>query len=99
MGRGHPKHESVRGQESRDALVLQWIHLPRWVVNRWPHDCIRTLGTEDAEGYGMLGLIRAAELWDESRDRAFSTYAVSAIKSHILRAAQNEGYLVRMPGH
>lgn len=88
---------SLRTPAERDALVLQWQCLPRWVVGRnllrWE---VRVLGREDAEGYGAIGLVRAAEMWDPARS-AFSTFATRYIWGFIQTAARRHGSAIRVP--
>lgn len=48
---------------------------------------------------GSLGLIRAAEKYDYSRDLKFSTYATWWIKQTIIRAISNNSRTIRIPVH
>jgi len=66
----------------RDRLVLEHVPLLRHIVGRMnlPKDVDR----DDILGWGMLGLIAAAEGFDPSRGLAFSTYAHSRIRGAIL---------------
>lgn len=85
---------SQRGVEERNALVEANVRLVPWVVQRFAY-------TSDEEAFqqrvaaGYLGLIRAAELFDESRGFKFSTYAVGWIRQALQRA-QSEA-LIRVP--
>lgn len=85
-----------RGQSNesrRDRLILDHIPLLRHVVGRLsiPHSQSR----EDLEGYGMLGLIAAADSWDESRGLKFSTYAFPKIRGAILDELRRLDFLPR----
>lgn len=66
----------------RDRLVLEHVPLLRHIVGRMnlPKDVDR----DDILGWGMLGLIAAAEGFDPARGLAFSTYAHSRIRGAIL---------------
>ena len=46
-----------------------------------------------------IGLIKAAERYDETKGFMFSTYAVVWIKQSILRAIANDGRMIRLPVH
>ena len=46
---------------------------------------------------GVLGLLTAAELYNESYGYKFTTYASESIKSHILRFLENNGNTIRLP--
>lgn len=48
---------------------------------------------------GSLGLIRAAEKYDYSRELKFSTYATWWIKQTIIRAISNSSRAIRIPVH
>jgi RNA polymerase sigma factor FliA len=77
----------------RDALILLHIPLLRHIVGRMslPSSLLR----EDMEGYGMFGLIAAAETWDESRGLKFSTYAYPKIRGAILDELRRLDFLPR----
>jgi RNA polymerase sigma factor (sigma-70 family) len=83
MGGRHPKPKpAVRGLAERNRLVEANRRLVPWVVNKFfphPPELI-----EDRIAAGYQGLIRAAELFEESKG-AFSTYAVIWIKQAIQR--------------
>jgi RNA polymerase sigma factor (sigma-70 family) len=51
------------------------------------HPAVARMGFEDAVQAGFLGLLRAAELWDDSRGVLFLTYAYQSVKMSILKAA------------
>lgn len=68
-----------RSLEERDQLVLQYQYLPKWVVNRMRNSAeVKRFGFSDCESKAMLGLIRAADLWDEKKGVKFITYATRA---------------------
>lgn len=79
----------VRPVAERNALALRWRHLPSAVYRRLARtrEGVRRLGPDDALQAGFVGLLRAAELFDEARGFRFSTYAWPAVARHILRAA------------
>lgn len=66
----------------RDALVLWWQYLPRYVVRRM---VLHTLERDDAVSIGTIALLRAAELWDPD-ERPFHVYAIRAIRNSVLTA-------------
>lgn len=57
------------------------------------------LSFEDLMQEGYIGLLKAANRFDTSRDNAFTTYAVWWVKQNISRAIMDEGFLVRIPVH
>jgi RNA polymerase sigma factor for flagellar operon FliA len=63
-------------------MVLEHVPLLRHIVGRM--SLPRGVDRDDVLGWGMLGLIAAAEGFDASRGLAFSTYAYSRIRGAIL---------------
>lgn len=80
------RKKAVRGEVERDRIVLQWQYLPARVVRSWrrAHPA-RKVEYEEAVAGGMLGLIRAAELWDE-RLTSFGTFAWPHVWVAVTRA-------------
>lgn len=60
---------------NRQQLIEENMNLVHFVINRYYPNLV---GDEDLVQWGMVGLCRAAETWDEGRS-AFSTYATSCI--------------------
>lgn len=86
---GKVRHLSLRSLEERNALVEQWAKLPAFVVNRLQHiSIVRRLDKDDAIQVGSLGLMRAAELWDPTKNIKFVTYAYWAIRNSVVREAK-----------
>lgn len=77
------KLPSVRSVEERNALVEANARLVTWAVHRW-YPTSDDDDFQDRVGAGMLGLIRAAELWDESQSK-FSSYASTWIRQAVQR--------------
>src|SRR5262245_31369910 len=92
--RGGVPRPPLRDHEARNAMVVQHLDLVHWVVSRmfprqpwrWP----------DLKQAGFLGLVRACELFDESRGWRFGTYATWWIRQAVLRALAVEP-LIRIP--
>ena len=59
----------------------------------------RGLSLEDLIAEGNLGLMRAVEGFDGSREIRFSTYASYWIKQSLRRAVMNQGELIRVPAY
>lgn len=77
----------------RDKLILEHIPLLRHVVGRMslPTSILR----EDVEGYAMIGLIAAADSFDEARGLKFSTYAFPKIRGAVLDELRRMDFLPR----
>jgi RNA polymerase primary sigma factor len=80
----------------RDRLVVANLALAGRLALRFRG---RGLDYEDLVGYGVLGLIRAAELYDPGLGWLFSTYAQGWITQAIGRAVADCGHTVRIPRH
>jgi RNA polymerase sigma factor (sigma-70 family) len=83
----------VDGLSARDRLILDHIPLLRHVVGRM--NIPPSFAREDVEGHGMIGLIAAADSFDESRGHKFSTYAFTKIRGAILDELRRMDFLPR----
>lgn len=79
----------------RDRLVLEHVPLLRHIAGRLTLDLPGGVDREDLVGYGMIGLIHAADSYDSSRGIAFSTYAYPKIRGAILDELRRMDFLPR----
>lgn len=77
----------------RDRLVLEHVPLLKHIVGRM--QAPGGLERDDLYGFGMLGLIAAADSWDASRGLKFSTYAYHKIRGAILDELRRQDVLSR----
>lgn len=77
-------HRVRRDRPARNALVEQYLPLVRHVVARLPVTPPRGMDREDLQAAGVIGLIQAAETFDDERGVAFKTYAYTAIRGAVL---------------
>jgi RNA polymerase sigma factor (sigma-70 family) len=83
------------GRAARDELVLRNVRLVQTVARRY-----RLRGGGDPDDlfmYGVLGLFRAAELFDPGKGVRFSTYAVLWIRQAINAALGDESHALHVP--
>lgn len=73
----------IDSSAKREALILEHIPLVKHLVGRMAFDAAG-VDRDDLYGVGLLGLIAAADAWDESRGLAFSTFAYPRIRGSIL---------------
>lgn len=85
------------GERARKALVEANLLLVPFVAKRINNRGFLT--QEDLIQEGNLGLLRAAEKFDDSHGTRFSTYACWWIWSSMKRAVIDRGRLVRLPVH
>lgn len=91
------KWPSRRSLSERNALVMQWEGLPHFVaVGMWRTKRVRNMDFDDAVQAGFLGLIRAAELFDESKGVKFVTYACHCCRRAITKA-DHDVRAIRVP--
>jgi len=82
--------------EARDRMVRANLRL---VVSMARQYAGNGLGLQDLIAEGNLGLLRAVESFDASRNTRFSTYASYWIKQSIRRAIINTAKTIRIPAY
>ncbi|MBI1390311.1 MAG: sigma-70 family RNA polymerase sigma factor [bacterium] len=82
--------------DARGRLILSNLRLVVNIAKRYQN---QGLGLMDLIEEGNLGLIRAVEKFDLSRNCRFSTYATWWIRQFINRSVSNQGSIVRLPSH
>jgi RNA polymerase sigma factor (sigma-70 family) len=92
------KKPSLLSVADRNALVEQWLFLPARVFRSLSHiPRVRTMGKDEAEQIGFVAMIRAAELWDDRREK-FVTYAYRCIYCQLMQNASDQG-VIHVPQH
>lgn len=74
----------VRGKADRDELIEQYLPLVRHVIGRLTFALPSTIDRDDLYSAGVIGLIRAAETWEEAKGASFKTFDFTAIRGAIL---------------
>ena len=90
-----PEYVSSGVATDRDALILDHMPLLHHIVGRMGWDVPGRIDRDDLLGWGMLGLISAADSWDSSRGLKFSTYAFPKIRGAILDELRRNDFLPR----
>ena len=83
-------------KEARDRLIKANLRLVVSVAKKYVGSGI---SLDDLVQEGNLGLIRAADKFDETLGNKFSTYAVWWIRQAIVRAIENQSETIRLPSH
>jgi RNA polymerase sigma factor FliA len=81
--------------DERESLILDHIPLLRHIVGRLSFDNRGSVDKDDLYGFGMLGLIAAADAWDATRGLKFSTFAYAKIRGAILDELRRLDFLPR----
>jgi len=81
--------------EDRDRIILEHIPLLHHIVGRMSYDIPGRVERDDLLGWGIIGLISAADSWDASRGLKFSTYAYPRIRGAILDELRRLDFLPR----
>ena len=80
---------------SRDALIVQYIYLIRYVVGRVRVTLPATISIEDIAGYGVEGLIDAIEKYTPDKGARFETYALMRIRGTIIDKVRSQDWIPR----
>jgi len=83
------------GEVDREELILDHMPLLHHIVGRMGFDMPGLVLREDLFGWGMLGLIEAADSWDPGRGLQFSTFAYPRIRGAILDELRRQDFLPR----
>lgn len=79
----------------RDKLILDHVPLLKHLVGRMSFDLPGSVERDDIFGWGMVGLIQAADSWEPGRGLKFSTYAYTKIRGAILDELRRADFLPR----
>ena len=80
----------------RDELIMQYLYLVRYVVNRVNVKLPSSFTIEDIMAYGVEGLIYAVEKYAPSQIGAkFETYAIVRIRGSILDRIRSQDFVPR----
>ena len=82
-------------KESRDALIVQYIYLTRYVIGRVKMTLPASISLEDIAGYGIEGLINAIERYTPQKNTRFETYALIRIRGSIMDKIRSQDFLPR----
>jgi RNA polymerase sigma factor for flagellar operon FliA len=79
----------------REKLILDHVPLLKHIVGRMAFDLPSSIDRDDLYGFGMIGLIQAADSWEPGRGLKFSTYAYTKIRGAILDELRRMDFLPR----
>ncbi|MFC1758371.1 sigma-70 family RNA polymerase sigma factor [Planctomycetota bacterium] len=82
MNTTHYEQQSV--EQRRDALVVENLEFVRHILGRLTFNLPSSVDTENLEAAGVLGLVEAAQQFDESRGVPFKGFAYNRVRGAIL---------------
>lgn len=89
------EYTSGESTSARDELILRHMALLQHIVGRMSYDVPGRVQRDDLLGWGMRGLIEAADSFDSSRGLAFSTHAYPRVRGAILDELRRMDFLPR----
>ncbi len=86
---------SALGESEREALILAHLPLLQQIVGRLAIDLPGRIDRDDLFGFGMIGLVEAADAFEPARGLKFSTFAFPRIRGAILDELRRMDFLPR----
>jgi RNA polymerase sigma factor for flagellar operon FliA len=90
-----PENSPYAESLDREKLILDHVPLLKHIVGRMAFDLPASIERDDLYGFGMIGLIQAADSWEPGRGLKFSTYAYTKIRGGILDELRRLDFLPR----
>ncbi len=87
--------EDRKNKELRDKLIVQYLYLARYVVNRIKSSLPQEFTLEDITSFGVEGLIIAIERYAPKRGAKFETYALTKIRGNIIDNIREQDFIPR----
>ena len=84
VDRAWTEYKSGGKVEAREALILNYSPLVKYVAGRVAVGLPASIDQADLMSYGIFGLIDAIEKYDQSRGIKFETYAINRIRGAII---------------
>lgn len=84
---------------AREQLVLEYLHLVKYVAGRMAISLPSTVEYDDLVSYGVFGLFDAIEKYDNSRGVKFESYASTRIRGSILDGLRAADWVPRSVRH
>lgn len=81
-------------EQSRDELIAMYLNLVKYLASRFRN---RGEPIDDLVQVGTIGLIKAIDRFDITRDVEFTTYATPTIIGELKRYFRDKGWAVKVP--
>ncbi|MGB4592402.1 MAG: SigB/SigF/SigG family RNA polymerase sigma factor [Coriobacteriia bacterium] len=87
-------YREFQDEESRDELITMYLNLVKYLASRFRN---RGEPIDDLVQVGTIGLIKAIDRFDTSRDVEFTTYATPTIIGELKRYFRDKGWAIKVP--
>lgn len=87
-------YREFEDEESRDELITMYLNLVKYLASRFRN---RGEPIDDLIQVGTIGLIKAIDRFDTSRDVEFTTYATPTIIGELKRYFRDKGWAIKVP--
>ncbi|HEY3333411.1 MAG TPA: FliA/WhiG family RNA polymerase sigma factor [Capsulimonadaceae bacterium] len=89
------KFRATKAEKPREALINHYSYLVKITATRLVASLPPNVDREDLVSVGMMGLIKAVDQFDPSRQVKFDTYAISRIRGAILETLRKDDWVPR----
>ena len=90
------KFKSKKDEQVREALILRYVPLVKYIAGRVAAGMPPNVELEDLISYGILGLMDAIQKFDPARSIKFESYAVSRIRGAIVDELRRQDWMPRL---
>ena len=95
LGEVWSRYKLLGDQKARDALINQYVYLVKITAGRVVTSLPPNVDREDLISAGIIGLIKAIDQFDMTRQVKFETYAIALIRGAILEMLREEDWVPR----
>ncbi len=82
-------------KQFRDQLIVQYIYLTKYVINRIKLNLPSNIAVEDIASFSVEGLIDAIEKFSPDKGSRFETYAIMRIRGSIIDRIRSQDWIPR----
>lgn len=82
-------------KQYRDLLIVQYIYLTKYVINRIKLNLPSNIAIEDITSFSVEGLIDAIEKFSPDKGSRFETYAIMRIRGSIIDRIRSQDWIPR----
>ncbi len=95
LGEAWRKYKKEGDAKARAAIINQYAYLVKITAGRVVSNLPPSLERDDLVSAGVVGLIKAVDQFDHSRQVKFETYAIALIRGAILEMLREEDWVPR----